>query len=66
MQTDMHPQVMALPRVKIVCGRDWLRGPGRHFQIGVLWDATPWPRLGELIYRRQWLIRITFDNGYWR
>jgi hypothetical protein len=57
----MHPQVMALPRVKFVCGRDWLRMG--QWEIGFYWDANPWPRLGELIYRRRFIFRIYIDDG---
>lgn len=63
MMTDMHPIVAAMPRVKLVCRRDWMWGPARHYEIGAYWDADPWPRLGAEIYRRRWLIRIHIDTG---
>lgn len=59
---DMHPIVMAMPRVKFVCGRDWLYGPS-VWQIGFMWDADPWPRLGALIYRKRFIFRIYLDTG---
>lgn len=62
MTVSMDQRVMALPRVKLVCGRDWRR-PNGHYEIGFLWDGNPWPRLGELIYRRRFLICIFFDTG---
>ena len=62
MTINMHPQVMALPRVKFVCGRDWLH-MGRNWEIGFMWDANPWPRLGELIYRKRFIFRIRLDTA---
>lgn len=55
---------MALPRVKLVCGIDHLRFGfnGHHFEIGALWDANPWPRPGELIYRKWWVLRLHIDR----
>jgi hypothetical protein len=58
----MNPQVAAMPPVRIVFGRDWTR-MGRHYAFGVLWDRKPWPRLGELIYRKQFVLRVYFDIG---
>lgn len=60
--TEMDPQVARLPRVKFVCGRDWLR-MGHNYEIGFWWDRDPWPRLGALIYRRRFIIRIRIDTG---
>lgn len=65
MTEGMHPVVAAMPRVKLVCGRNWWHWPGRHYEIGAYWDANPWPRFGELIYRRKWIICIHVDTGRW-
>lgn len=64
MAEQMHPQVATMPRVKLLCGVDYLRDGfhGRHFEVGALWDANPWPRSGELIYRKWWVIRFHLDR----
>lgn len=61
----LHPRVAEMPRVKLVWERDWMRGPGLHWQIGAYWDANPWPRESEMIYRRQFVFRISLDTGRW-
>lgn len=58
---DMDPIVAAMPPVRIVFGRDYLRGPA-HFEFGFMWDRKPWPRLGELIYQKWWIVRLSVDR----
>lgn len=55
----MRAQVGKMPRVRFVWERDWLSGPN-DYAAGLLWhrnfDAVP----GEFIYRRRFLLRLTF------
>lgn len=55
----MRAQVAAMPRWRFVCEKDWLRGPW-DYAIGFVWkrnfDAQP----GQIIYRRQIVLRLTF------
>lgn len=62
MSEDVHPIVAAMPRVRFVCQRDVLRYRGH--EIGVLWDANPWPRLGELVYRKWLVLRFVLNFDF--
>lgn len=56
---DRAARIAAMPRVKILCGRDWGYGP-TSYSFGAMWDKDPAPDEGAYIYRRRVVLHLTF------
>lgn len=56
---ELEAQVLAMPRLRFICERDWITGPN-IYAIGFLWDRNIQAEPGEFIYRRRFLLRLKF------
>ena len=60
---DRNARIAAMPRVKVLCGKDWAMGPW-CYSFGVMWDKNPDPPECEWIYRRRWVLTLTFHISF--
>lgn len=51
------------PSIRLVCGRDWYRGP-RHYELGVYWGRDRDAAIGEELYRRRLVLRWQFSFNF--
>lgn len=56
---DRQARIAALPRFKIMFGKNWAYGPWCYV-FGLMWDKEPNPEEGSFIYRRRFIIHLTF------
>ena len=61
----MRRQVEAMPRVRLICERDWMTGP-HEYAVGFLWDRKMDAMPGEFVYRRRLLLRLKFRLSFER
>lgn len=56
---DSLQRIADMPRIKFIFGKDWRYSPW-CYSIGVMWDKNLCPLEGEYIYRRRFVLHLTF------